>query len=67
MSRQDHNGLIDTSLRFGGDKDSGSTACMNRIVCVGQNATVNLPSSCAVFEAGVLQKVNLSFSVEDTR
>ena len=36
--RGDINYLINVSLRFVGDKDSGSITCMNRIVCVGQSA-----------------------------
>jgi len=65
MSGQNRNALINTSFRFIGEKESGSTIPMNRIVFVGQSATVTLPVGGSILEAGVLQKVNRVFSMED--
>ncbi len=38
---------------------------MNRIVCVGQSATVTLPPSYALLEARVAQKISRILCVED--
>ena len=67
MSGQDVNGLINASLSFGGEEESGSTTCMNRIVFVGQSATVTLPPISALLEARVAQQIIRVFSAEDTR
>jgi len=52
-SRGDTYCLINVSLRFAGDKDSGLTSSMG-FVYVGQKATVTLPASGTLLEAWVL-------------
>jgi hypothetical protein len=61
-SGEDRNCLIDVSLRFGGDKNSGKSAPMDRNVRRDQFTATTCPmiwlnSIIRVFEAWVLQKV----------
>jgi hypothetical protein len=67
MSRQDHNGLIDTGLCFGGDKDSGFVTRVHGIVHRCKYASRISPTISALLEARVLQKIYRIVCLQDTR